>query len=802
MQPLPRWKDWMAIGAVLLVCLLVLFPGVFFRGEVLVPADQLFQDPMFAEVVPEGWQFPRNFLTADQTFQFYPYSAVAWRELQETGRFPLWNPYFYAGQPLLANSQSALLYPVTWLLYLVSPAWMLTIRTLLSLVAAGLGMYFWARLLGVKQGGALLAGVTFAISGTMVTSFGYPHGVGLSWLPWGMVGCELVLTERYKKTGVLVLAASLALSITAGHIETAAHNLMAVGLYSAGRLLMTPETWARRIRLGLPLLAGVFLALLLSAAHWLPFAGYLAENPYSRSRSMNPDSVFYTPDWTYNVITLATLWYPDFFGNPGNTNYWWPFDSFQNYLEQTLYFGALPMALAAGALFVRDEHAKRKWLLAGLALGMLALALRLPGIEGINYLPGLSVVNNTRLKWYLALFGAALAGFGLDALQNALQEPARHRRFWLAVGSVLGVGLAFALAFYSYKYYRLWFDPVEPWTFLDHWQYRIFSLRKPGTLVTVAGYGLLPVFFWGMVRWPGLRKWAAPGVLAAVMLQLLVVGRPYNASMPESLVYPLTTPIASLQKDTSLYRIAPEYYRFGFNYATVFGFFDVGGYDHPPNQAYKALYNAQGGRGYQQFWQPDFPLLDWMNVKYLFRREPLEDPRFKEVFTLDGLYVYENTTALPRTFMVYTVEVEPDPARRVERLVGGDFDFSSTALLEKPLAVPPGAQPSAPGTVAWQQYRADELILSVETPVGGVLVMSEVYSQGWNVEVNGQPAEALVVNHAFRGVYLPAGSHAVRWEYQPQSFRVGAVLSLVGLLVFSLALVIRPRSLQSSPRYP
>lgn len=45
--------------------------------------------------------------------QFYP-----WREyalaLLRAGHLPLWNPYSGAGAPLLANYQSALLYPPAW----------------------------------------------------------------------------------------------------------------------------------------------------------------------------------------------------------------------------------------------------------------------------------------------------------------------------------------------------------------------------------------------------------------------------------------------------------------------------------------------------------------------------------------------------------------------------------------------------------------------------------------------------------------------------------------------------------------
>jgi hypothetical protein len=44
------------------------------------------------------------------SLQFYPWREFAMSEFAQ-GRFPLWNPYNGAGAPLLANYQSALLYP-------------------------------------------------------------------------------------------------------------------------------------------------------------------------------------------------------------------------------------------------------------------------------------------------------------------------------------------------------------------------------------------------------------------------------------------------------------------------------------------------------------------------------------------------------------------------------------------------------------------------------------------------------------------------------------------------------------------
>jgi hypothetical protein len=54
---------------------------------------------------------------------------------------------------------------------------------------------------------------------------------------------------------------------------------------------------------------------------------------------------------------------------------------------------------------------------------------------------------------------------------------------------------------------------------------------------------------------------------------------------------------------------------------------------------------------------------------------------------------------------------------------------------------------------------------------------------GWSVYVDGQPAEAELVDGMYRGVKLPAGQHEVIWAYQSGWFLIGGIISCITLLV-------------------
>ena len=71
-----------------------------------------------------------------------------------------------------------------------------------------------------------------------------------------------------------------------------------------------------------------------------------------------------------------------------------------------------------------------------------------------------------------------------------------------------------------------------------------------------------------------------------------------------------------------------------------------------------------------------------------------------------------------------------------------------------------------------------KVIVQADLMQDGYLVLLDSDYPGWQVTVNGQPAEILNANHAFRAVALGPGRHNVAFFYDPVSFRLGAWLSI------------------------
>ena len=86
-------------------------------------------------------------------------------------------------------------------------------------------------------------------------------------------------------------------------------------------------------------------------------------------------------------------------------------------------------------------------------------------------------------------------------------------------------------------------------------------------------------------------------------------------------------------------------------------------------------------------------------------------------------------------------------------------------------------------TPDFQEYR-------VSAPAKGLLVFSEVhYPEGWQLTIDGEPADLLRVNYALRGMVVPAGEHTVEMAFQLPSVQSARTVASLGsglLLLFVL----------------
>ncbi|UCC75977.1 MAG: YfhO family protein, partial [Anaerolineales bacterium] len=151
----------------------------------------------------------------------------------------------------------------------------------------------------------------------------------------------------------------------------------------------------------------------------------------------------------------------------------------------------------------------------------------------------------------------------------------------------------------------------------------------------------------------------------------------------------------------------------------------------------------------------------------------------------EDVAVYHNHGALPRVFVVHDAQAVPDDEEAIRMLRDLDFDPRAKVLLAAEKVV--AGQPATMGVDRAELVTYDTRLVEVEVEAasGGYLVLTDAWYPGWRVWVDGQEAPLLRADLIFRAVRVDAGKHLVEFAYEPQSFRVGLLVSAAALLLLS-----------------
>jgi hypothetical protein len=132
----------------------------------------------------------------------------------------------------------------------------------------------------------------------------------------------------------------------------------------------------------------------------------------------------------------------------------------------------------------------------------------------------------------------------------------------------------------------------------------------------------------------------------------------------------------------------------------------------------------------------------------------------------------------------------------LKEVTAPSFDPAQTVLLSAPIpqtAVSTATNPN-PESVAYASYTPKDIRLKTQAAAPTVLLLNDKYDPSWKVSVDGQRAELLRCNFLMRGVALPAGSHEVEFQFQPNlpALYPSLIALAVGVLLTALVFLPRP----------
>src|SRR5215470_9303258 len=209
---------------------------------------------------------------ANQVLPWYQFEATEWH----AGRLPLWDPYLWGGQPLLAQAQPGAAYPPNWLLFLAPlhdgriPLSHLNWYFVLIHIQAALFCYWLCRDLKRSHPASLLAGMAFALGG-YVGVIGWPQMLnGAVWAPLVLLFFLRAMRGERPVSSAAWSGACLGISLLSGH-----HQIpVFIGLTMGGLWLYYFLTAPARVPVFKLLLVFSAFSVLLSGLQTLPAYEY------------------------------------------------------------------------------------------------------------------------------------------------------------------------------------------------------------------------------------------------------------------------------------------------------------------------------------------------------------------------------------------------------------------------------------------------------------------------------------------------------------------------------------------------
>lgn len=714
----------------------------------------------------------------------FPLRMLATSQVKQ-GLAPLWNPFNFSGNTLLATYQSAIFHPLSWL-YLLLPgidAW-----SVIILLQPFLGLVFFflfLREIGYSRLASGLGSMTFALSGTLLVWWEEAYVAGYT-----AIGLPLALLaiEKFQKRGGRVNFTLVVLGfiwlLVSGWFQFTLYSFIFIGLWCWYRVYILHAINCKRMLL---VLCALVVAVLLSGIHLLP-----AAEAYIHSPRASTDAKYLFDGYLMPLSHLATIIAPDFFGNPAT----YSFFGKGFYYEHVMYFGVVSLVFVLYALqmvSVRDKKAIPGYFF----LFFLSLGLALPTSWFLLYtlhLPLISVLIPSRIFFLSTVSAAILAAEGMERFSEKPQG-----KKMLTVLGLLGVMLSGMWMFVLYMKYT---DPQSSFATVT-----LRNLVLPTVMCVLTL--LLQIIAFNRV-W---RKAALWSLLLVAGLGSVYMANKYLYFSEARFVYPDVPVITTLREKAGINRV------WGFgdavlenNFSTMLGLYTIEGYDSFFIGRYGELLWAAANNGVvshdipradarlsAQQWGGKYfvhpqqaKILALLGVKYLFGTNTgtEEDAPFsgteplKRIWHDSAYAIYESGSAYPRVFFVDNYVIRNSDQEIVSTMFADTTDLRRTVVLERDPQI---------GHVDASEYTANVIsytphLVSVETKSekDAILFLSDVYFPGWRVYIDGNRRDILRANYTFRSVVVPAGTHLVEWRYEPDSWRFGWVMFTGGVLLFCM----------------
>lgn len=804
-----------------IMCSAIAFRQYIFGG--LVPIQFNLLPTIYSPWRNEIWKgyergVPNKPIGTDNPKLFYPYRKFTTEEFKK-GNIPMWNPYVFSGNVHAATYQAAVWYPFNILYFLLSQADAWSMLVLLQPILVGWFTYLFLRSQGISGRGSLFGAATFAFSGWMISwweeSIVIVHSI--LWLPLALFASTLIWEQKRKISGWVLLIIALSMSLLAGFLQMSIYLFTAVSAWNLFCWYLHKrqnQSLRQLVWIGLAFVATLFI----TAIQWLP-----ALEAYGLSPRGTVKATFLFDQYLVPLEHFVTLLAPDFWGNPGSYNYFFPR---LFYHEKVIWIGLFPLIFALLGVGLWRDRKIRFWIIFSAIVLSLGFAFPTSWIWHILNIPVLSAAQPARIFVLFAFGASILASYGMDA--------------WL-VGLIPKKRVVMLLTIVSMMQAMLWgITLISRWHLSRDATLSGETIELYGRLATISFRNMaLPTFFTG-IAWIAMTLRVRLSICYVVILVATLTWSLYQADKflyfsDRRFEFPETEPIKKLKELTTdnLARV------WGYGDASItpnmmsyYGLYSSEGYDALFSRDYGELLHTikTGGVVSDQIDRTDVILkgmterdpmdqsplrlrfMSLLGVRYILEYKNAEqqqaltqEKRFPPaLFTIvwedNAWRIWEYKKALPRAWFAGSLRVEKDPQRIVDFILNEQIDLTQEAIVgEMPDGVSSHTGPTRTNVVI-RGYFPTRIELEVVSSDSGMVVISDTYFPGWVARVDGELTKIYRTNYALRGIPVSGGKHSIQLTYEPISFRisVAGTVSGIGLSVVVVLFLLRQNPRRST----